>query len=60
MATITTRGGGVTVLRGVPYSVYLTLRDEPANDGLRMTYVDGTLEIMSPEFRHEKGSRRLG
>src|SRR5215210_2022519 len=60
MATIPKRRGDVTVLRGVPYTAYATLRDEPANDKLRMTYFDGTLEIMSPEFQHEKGSRRLG
>lgn len=60
MATITTRRGDVTVLREVPYSVYATLRDEPANDKLRMTYFDGTLEIMSPEYQHEIGCWRLG
>jgi Uma2 family endonuclease len=60
MATIPKRRSGVTVLRGVPYSVYATLRDEPANDKLRMTYFDGTLELMSPEFQHEIGCRQLG
>ena len=25
-----------------------------------MTYHDGTLEIMSPQYRHEKYSRRIG
>ncbi len=49
-----------TTLRGVPYDWYVRLRDDPANGGLRLTYYDGTLEIMSPEFRHEKGARRLG
>jgi Uma2 family endonuclease len=60
MATTTTRGGGVTVLHGVPYSVYVLLNDEPANDKLRMTYFNGTLEIMSPEHQHEVGCRWLG
>jgi Uma2 family endonuclease len=60
MATIPKRRGAVTILHGVPYSVYATLSDEEANDKLRMTYFDGTLEIMSPEYRHEVGARRLG
>ncbi|HWE37085.1 MAG TPA: Uma2 family endonuclease [Isosphaeraceae bacterium] len=49
-----------TVLRGVPWSTYVRLRDEPRNYGLRMTYYDGTLEIMSPEYIHEASSERLG
>jgi len=49
-----------TVLRRVAYQDYVRLRDEPANAHLRMTYHDGTLEIMSPEYLHEKPSRRLG
>lgn len=48
------------VLRGVTYDQYVALRDEPANDGLRMTYYDGTLELMSPEFIHEVPSYRIG
>jgi Uma2 family endonuclease len=60
MSTITQRHAPTT-LRGVPYDVYVRLRDDWRNDGLRMTYFNGTLEIMAPaEFRHEKGSRRLG
>jgi Uma2 family endonuclease len=54
------RIGKPTVLRGVPYEVYVRLRDEPDNDHLRMTYYDGTLEIMSPESIHERPSRRFG
>jgi len=58
MATVKTSPEPMA-LRGVPYDVYLRLRDDPRNRGLRMTYHDGTLEVMSPEFRHEKGARRL-
>ena len=47
------------VLRGVNYEVYCTLRDDHRNDHLRMTYHDGVLEIISPAFRHDRGSRRL-
>lgn len=60
MATVVRRGSGITVLRRVPYAIYEALRDEPANARLKMTYYDGTLEIMSPEFLHEGGSRKLG
>ena len=48
------------ILRDVPWSAYTTLRDAPANRHLRMTYLDGTLELMSPEFVHEKIAERLG
>jgi Uma2 family endonuclease len=40
--------------------MYVQIRDAPGNRGYRMAYHDGVLEIMSPEFRHEKGGRRLG
>lgn len=60
MSTLTRKIPGPTVLRGVSYDMYLRLRDHPGNDGHRMTYYDGTLEIMSPQFRHEKGGRRIG
>lgn len=50
----------VTVLRNVPYDVYAQLVEEPANYHLRMTYHDGTLEIVSPiKLEHERPSRRL-
>jgi Uma2 family endonuclease len=48
------------VLRDVPWATYRTLRDTPANGPIRMTYLDGTLELMSPEFLHEKGAERIG
>ena len=49
-----------TRLTGVRYDEYLRFRAHPGNRGLRMAYHDGVLEIMSPEFRHEKAGRRLG
>src|SRR6185437_3267856 len=49
-----------TILRGVTYDMYVKIRDDPRNGGYRMTYHDGTLELMSPEFRHDKGARRIG
>jgi Uma2 family endonuclease len=47
------------VLRDVPWAAYNALRDARANDHVRMTYLDGTLELMSPEFVHEIGAGRL-
>ncbi|MEO6772880.1 MAG: Uma2 family endonuclease [Kofleriaceae bacterium] len=41
------------LLRGVAWSTYVVLRDEPADMHLRMTYLQGELEIMSPGMRHE-------
>ena len=46
-------------ITGVTYDVYLRIRDDPGNRGKRLAYHDGVLEIMSPEFRHDRESRRL-
>ena len=46
-------------LAGVAYDDYVRLRDAPGNRGLRMAYHDGVLEIMSPEYRHDREGRRL-
>ncbi len=46
-------------LHGVSWAAYKALRDVPANKHIRMTYLDGTLELMSPEYVHEKGARHL-
>ncbi len=43
---------GVT-LSGVSWNVYVELRDNPANCGLRMTYTGGGLEIMTTSSFHE-------
>ncbi len=49
-----------TILRDVDWETYCQHRDEPANDHLRMSYLDGTLILMSPEFVHEEGGESLG
>ncbi len=49
-----------TVLRGVSYDEYVRLRADRGNAHLRMTFHDGTLKLMSPEFIHEVPSHRLG
>ena len=52
---------GVVVLRRVPFEVFDRLCQEPANRHVRMTYFDGTLELMSPIlFEHENWSEILG
>ena len=58
MATATSERPG-TVLNGVPWSVYLTLRELPENDRVRMTYHDGTLILMSPEYIHDGDAWQL-
>jgi len=41
------------VLRNVPWATYVVLRDTVDSPAVRMTYLQGTLEIMSPSRRHE-------
>jgi Uma2 family endonuclease len=41
------------VLSGVPWTMYVALREMLDHTNLRMTYLEGTLEIMSPSRRHE-------
>jgi Uma2 family endonuclease len=43
------------VLRNVPWHVYVSLHDslEVAGFGVRMTYLEGALELMSPSETHE-------
>jgi Uma2 family endonuclease len=42
------------VLRGVPWSAYVALRDALDDQGgLKMTYLEGMLELMSPSLLHE-------
>jgi Uma2 family endonuclease len=60
MASILPDARMVLPLHGVSYDFYAEVRRAPGNRRLRMTYHDGTLEIMSPQYRHEKYSRRIG
>jgi len=50
---------GLVTLQGVDWETYCKLRDEESNDHLRMTYLDGTLTIMSPQYLHEGNSQRI-
>jgi Uma2 family endonuclease len=46
------------VLHGVPWSVYVALRDAlDDQSGLKMTYLKGTLELMSPSTLHEDAKK---
>ena len=49
-----------TTLRNVDWETYRKLRDEPANDHVRMNYLDGELTLMSPAIRHDRRSELLG
>jgi len=40
------------VVSGVPWETYVMLREGLDHTNLRMTYLEGTLEIMSPSRRH--------
>jgi Uma2 family endonuclease len=46
------------VLHGVPWWTYVTLRDAlDDRSGLKMTYLRGTLELMSPSTLHEDAKK---
>jgi Uma2 family endonuclease len=42
-----------TVLHGITWKTYLKLRDNEHNYRIRMTYLDGTLILMSPQQIHD-------
>lgn len=42
------------LLEGVPWWTYVGLRDALDHSGLRMTYLEGRLELMSPSDTHEE------
>ena len=58
MSTARTKRGYQRIA-GVTYDSYVRMRGDWRNQHLRMAYHDGVLEIMSPDFRHDHGSRRL-
>lgn len=41
------------LLYGVPWATYVVLRDSVDSPGVRMTYLEGKLEIMTPSRAHE-------
>ncbi|HEY2513420.1 MAG TPA: Uma2 family endonuclease [Polyangiaceae bacterium] len=42
------------VIRGVPWKTYVLLREALDVPGLRMTFIEGALEFMSPSPEHER------
>jgi Uma2 family endonuclease len=50
------------VLHGVPWRTYVALRDEldQGGAGVKMTYLEGTLELMSPSMLHEDAKTIIG
>ncbi len=49
------------VLHGVPWWTYVALRDAlDDQSGLKMTYLKGTLELMSPSILHEDAKTIIG
>src|SRR5690349_19790258 len=47
------------LLTNVPWSVYVLLRDAIDSPGVRMTYLRGELEIMSPSKAHEVSKKQI-
>lgn len=47
------------LLSDVPWSVYVALRDAVDSPGIRMTYLEGQLEIMSPSKAHEVSKTQI-
>ncbi len=47
------------VIHGVPWKDYVILREALDTPGLRMTYCEGTLELMSPSFAHEVDKKMI-
>jgi Uma2 family endonuclease len=47
------------LLRNVPWSAYVALRDAVDSPGVRMTYLRGSLEIMSTSRAHEVTKKQI-
>lgn len=47
------------VLEDVPWAVYVMLRDSIESASVRMTYLQGVLEIMSPSRTHEVDKKQI-
>ena len=47
------------LLHDVPWATYVVLRDSVDSGGVRMTYLKGLLEIMSPGRRHEVSKTQI-
>ncbi|HEU5074513.1 MAG TPA: Uma2 family endonuclease [Polyangiaceae bacterium] len=54
-----TEGESRVLLGGVPWSTYVVLRDTVDSPGLKLTYLEGWLEIMSPSRAHEVSKKQI-
>ncbi len=61
MATQATRPrvDPTNILRGVDWDSYVRMRNHPGNNHLRMSYLDGTLILVSPQFIHNRSGWRI-
>src|SRR4051794_39725241 len=50
----------VITLSNVEWETYCKLRDEPSNDRIRMSYLDGELTLVSPEYVHDEDAELFG
>jgi Uma2 family endonuclease len=53
-------GDQLFVLRGVPWWTYVAMRDALDDSNVRMTYLEGTLELRSPSESHEEIKELIG
>jgi Uma2 family endonuclease len=61
MATLVSiQGEQRFLLPEVPWQTYLSLREQPENEHVRMTYDRGVLEMMTPSKRHEQFGYIIG
>jgi Uma2 family endonuclease len=56
------RGEDRVLINGVTWATYVALRDslDEQRSGVRLTYIEGALEIMSPSDDHEESKSLLG
>lgn len=47
------------LLHDVPWAAYVVLRDSIESSGVRMTYLEGKLEIMSPSRAHQVDKKQI-
>lgn len=47
------------LLEGVPWPAYVALRDGLEDAGVRMTYLEGRLELISPSEKHEEEKKLI-
>jgi Uma2 family endonuclease len=59
MPTVEAMSESRVLLHGIRWETYERLLDEVENQGIRLTYDRGDLEIMTPSHRHESWKQRV-